>query len=147
MDGLEKELLDESLVDASKELSYDWWDGNSHHVVLGTKGSIASVANAMMERERLTEEVERLRSEVADAINNMYFAEGVANSAIERRGKAEAEVERLRKLCADRPRIEFYGESSFSPSIPSAADISEWNAKIDAEGRRAAGRGEEPNNV
>jgi hypothetical protein len=94
------------------------------------------------ERDRLAKEVERLRSEVADAINNMYFAEAVANSAIERRGKAEAEVERLRKLCADRPRIEFYGESSFSPSIPSAEDISEWNAKIDAEGRRAAGRGE-----
>jgi len=83
MDGLEKELLDESLIDASEESAYDWWDGDRHHVVLGTKGSIASVANAMTERERLTEEVERLRKICASVYDQLEESCGRCHGILE----------------------------------------------------------------
>lgn len=51
-----------------------------------------------------------------------------------------AELQELRKLCAERPRIKFHRCDSYRPSIPSTAEMAEWNMKIDAEGTKAAWR-------
>lgn len=98
-----KNIPDEIAADGSHEASYGWWVENSptnhsHHVVHGTRSSIAALRVLLAALEQAETKVTRLTAAVAGTVEQVEQQRKRAEQAEAKLAESEREVERLRKL-------------------------------------------------